>query len=262
MGMRAALPAALASLALPALALAQGTSDPAAASAEVRAVAERVEAEIACLGRVQTELRRVLRQIDEARAQMSSARASDRDRADARASIESLSQRAVELVRRVPACRSQLSRAASTAAPVGGVIVRRQGLEGNASAVGAENPATDVVERDTPLAENVGVVVGERVDGYGTLDAAVVRAAIRSIGAQLSQCYERTVGEGALREGSIILTFTVSSSGHVGRVETERSRFSRRFDECVRDAGRHIQVGRAPSGGDVAYSYTLRFPSS
>jgi hypothetical protein len=243
-------------------ALAQSSPDPAAAEGRVRAVAERVEAEAACLGRVQSELRRVIRLMEEAQAQMAAPRATERDRADARAAIVSLAQRAIEIERGVPACRQALSAEARSGAPVGGVVTRRTEPGPEARAVATENPATAVVERDVPLTDLVGVVVAERVDGAGSLEAETVRGAIRSVGHRLSQCYEAIAGNGALREGTIILTFTVSSSGQISRVETDRSSFPARFTTCIRDAGRRIHVDRAPVGGDVAYSYTLRFPAS
>ena len=129
-------------------------------------------------------------------------------------------------------------------------------------AVAQPNPATRVFERDAVLQSNVEAVVGEQVDGRGTIDGAVVRAAIRGVASNLSRCYGRMVDRGALTSGTIILAFTVHENGRVTGVRTEQNSFENAgFARCVRAAGRHIRPSSGSEGGEATVSYTLRFPA-
>jgi len=240
-----------------------GTSapDPGSAIAQADSAAARVEGEVACLRAAAEALRETARLMREARDQMTNARASADARADAQDAIRSLLQRVVRLERQALACRAQPSAAARSNEPVEGVRYVDPPADAEADAVALPNPATREIERDVALVTNVRALVGEQVDGRGTVEASAVRGAVRGIGPQLSRCYDRMVDRGALVSGQIILTFTVSPTGSVGRVRTEGSTFrDAGFARCVRSAGAQLRVGRAALGGDATFAYTLQFP--
>jgi hypothetical protein len=198
----------------------------------------------------------------EAQAQMARSQAGSRAHQDARDAIRSLSQRAVEIERAAIACRSEPSAAAASGAPVGGVITRREPLTGAAAAVAQPNPATRVVERDAVLQGNVKAIVGEQVDGEGTVDAQVVRAAVRGVASRMSRCYDRLVERGALARGTVILVFTIERSGRVTEIRTEQNRVGNpSFALCLRAAARHMRPSRGAEDGDATFSYTLQFPA-
>ena len=241
---------------------AQDGTDPAAAIAGTQAVADRLQREHECVRLKHAELVRTVQLMREAQAQMGRSASGSRAHSDARDAIRSLSQRAVGLEREAIECRTEPSAAARSGAPVGGVVVRHEPLSGSARAVAEANPATRVIERDAVLQGNVKALVGEQVDGSGTIDAQVARGAIRGVASRLSQCYDRMVDRGALTRGTIILVFTVQPTGRVTDIRTEQNRLGNHaFAQCLRTAARHMRPSRGASGGDATLSYTLQFPA-
>lgn len=247
--------------ALTATASAQDPS-PDQAIAQVSAVADRIAAELACVRARHADLIRTVDLMREAQAQMARSQSGSRAHQDARDAIRSLSQRAIEIERAAIACRSEPSAAAASGAPIGGVITRREPLTGSAAAVAQPNAATRVVERDAVLSPNVKAIVGEQVDGEGTVDAGVVRASVRGVASRLSRCYDRLVERGALARGTVILVFTIEPSGRVTEIRTEQNRLGNNaFAQCLRTAARHMHSSRGAAGGDATFSYTLQFPA-
>lgn len=236
--------------------------DPREAIRDTRAVSERLEREWDCIRDKQTALERVVRLMRESQAQMARTSAGTREHDDARAAIRSLRQRAVLLERQALECRTEPSEEAASGRPVQGVVVREAPRSASERAVAQRNPATRVFERDTVLQSNVKAVVGEQVDGRGTIDGSVVRAAIRGVTSNLSRCYGRMVDRGALSRGTIILAFTVHENGRVTGVRTEQNSFDNTtFARCVRAAGRRIRPSSGSEGGEATVSYTLQFPA-
>ncbi len=232
------------------------------AIAATQAVADRLEREWACVRDKQRELVRTVELMREARAQMARSPSGSRAHADALAAIESLRQRAVRLEREAIACRTEPSAAARADAPPEGVVVRTEQPSAAERAVAERNPATRVIERDVLLAGSVHAVVGEQVDGRGTVDAQAVRRAIRAAAPRISRCYDRMVDRGALQRGTIILAFDVEPGGRVTAIRTEQNSFrNQAFAQCVRGAARGLRVAGGASGGDATISYTLRLPA-
>ena len=240
-----ALPVAFAVLLVPSLALAQ-EPDPEAA----RVSAGRT---IDCLERVNHDLENTMRLLRDASQQTRSTSANARR--DAAHMVTSLQQRVADL-----------SRALKDCVPEDAHLTPRtivQEPTGNEASVREHNDIPSV-EQDARLADNVHAIIGQRVDGTGHLDDAHVRRGIRSAAGRMERCYEQLVNRGALQTGQLNLVFSITPRGSVRGVRVERSSIdNRRFNRCVQAAGQRIRPGTGATGGDVRYSYTLRFgPSS
>ncbi|MBW2461247.1 MAG: AgmX/PglI C-terminal domain-containing protein [Deltaproteobacteria bacterium] len=240
---------------------AQDTAGAQAAISETRATTARVEHEIACLEGKHAALERVVRQMEEARQQLTAVHSSPDAREHARLAIVSLSHRAVRIERTVVECRTELSARARRPGPPEGTTHQPAPHDPAAHAVGQPNDPTRVIERDAVLQPNVGVVVGEQVDGTGRVAPEEVRAAIRGTAARYSRCYDRLVDRGALVQGTIITTFRVTRVGQTTNAQAHHGDLTdRNFVRCVAAATRRIRFSTPPAGGDAVYSYTLRFP--
>ncbi len=113
------------------------------------------------------------------------------------------------------------------------------------------------VEADVELAREVRVVRAEQVDGSGRVELADVRAAVRQIAGQLQVCRQNHVRSGT-RE--LDLVFTVRGAGRPSEVDVERTGAGdAALEQCVRLAGRSLSIARGPRGGEVVFSYRLRF---
>ncbi len=235
------------SLALALLALALPA---AAAQDEPRAARERAARTLDCLQPLQRELNTTIQLLREARDQTGSA--DPRARADAAAAVRALEQRLHRL-------GEQLQRCVPPEASLRPRTVVQEPT-GTEAAVATENRATTEIERDTQLAANVRVQVGERVDGYGTVAASEVRRMVAAIGSRLDRCYGELVERDALQSGTAILAFTVTPNGQIRRVTVEQPTLGdRRFVRCLRRAGQAIRATTAATGGDARFAYTLRF---
>lgn len=231
-------------LLVPSLALAQDP-DPGAA----RASAQRT---VDCLERVNHDLEATMRLLRDAARQTESTSANARR--DAVHMVTSLQQRAADLARALKDCVPEDAHLTPQ------TVVREP--TGNEASVREHNDIPSV-EQDARLADNVHAIVGQRVDGTGHIDDAHVKRGIRVAAGRMERCYEQLVNRGALQTGQLNLVFSITSRGRVRGVRVERSTFDNaRFDRCVQNAGEHIRPGAGASGGDVRYSYTLRFGSS
>ncbi|HJL24086.1 MAG TPA: AgmX/PglI C-terminal domain-containing protein, partial [Polyangiaceae bacterium LLY-WYZ-15_(1-7)] len=173
-------------------------------------------------------------------------------RNDAARAVESLEQRIDDIGEAIRACLPRTSRLEPRT-----VVQEPTGTEAR---VERENDATRDVERDARLGEYVRVVVGERVDGMGQLSAGAVRSMVRGVSSRLERCYGELVERGALERGTLILTFTIDERGRPRRVTIDQQQVGdTRFARCVERAGRRLRASTPPSGGEVRYSYTLRF---
>lgn len=241
MGPMRALPVAFAVLLVPSLALAQN-ADPEA----VRTSAGRT---IDCLERVNHDLENTMRLLRDASRQTLSTDANARR--DAAQMVTSLQQRVADLSRALRDCvpeEAQLNPRTVVREPTGTEASVR------------EHNDIPSVEQDARLADNVHAIVGQRVDGTGHIDDAAVKRGIRSAAGRMERCYEQLVDRGALQSGQLNLIFTITNRGAVRGVRVERSSIdNRRFNRCVQAAGQRIRPGAGASGGDVRYSYTLRF---
>lgn len=242
MGAMRALPVFSVLLLLPTLATAQDAPDP----AEARASAGRT---IDCLERVNADLETTMRLLRDASRQTRSTNAQARD--DAAQMVVSLQQRVADLSRALKDCvpeDAHLNPRTVVQEPTGNEASVRQ--------------ANDIpsVEEDSPLSRNVRVLVGQRVDGTGSIEAAVVKRTVRTVGDRLDRCYAQLVDRGALTTGEARLVFTIHGRGRVRNVQLEESSIdNRRFQRCVERAGRHMRAASGPRGGDVRFSYRLRF---
>lgn len=117
-----------------------------------------------------------------------------------------------------------------------------------------------VIERDTRLGDDLRVVIGEQVDGVGRVEPMTVRSGVQRIGPRLTTCYGQAFQRAALREGTMILLFDVTSSGAVARVGVQNDQLGDAgLRRCVRQAAEALRFDGAAIGGTATYSYTLRF---
>ncbi|MEM9073287.1 MAG: AgmX/PglI C-terminal domain-containing protein [Myxococcota bacterium] len=235
---------------LPLILLALAFSSSALAQPDVSAARSRATQTIDCLRPLQSELRTTVQLLREARDQMNTSDAEARQ--DAARAVSALEQRLHRLAERIQSCVPEEASLEPRT-----VIQERTGSDAR---VGVENQATSETERGTALTRNVHVEVGERVDGHGSIAAAEVRRMVSRIGSRLDRCYGQLVERGALQTGTAILAFTVTPSGRIRRVTTERVTLGdSRFHRCLRRAGQSIRASTAAMGGDVRFAYTLRF---
>lgn len=226
-------------LLIPALAHAQPPAD-------VDAARARAPREIDCVQRQLSELRDTVQLLREAQAQLSASQSDLR---------EAAAQAIVSLEQRV----GRISDALQACVPEQQVQTRVREHTGAAARVAQENPATQVVERDTRLSTYVKVERGERVDGHGTVAAGEVQRMFRRIGPRIERCYGSYVDRNALEAGTAILSFTVTTSGRIRGVRVEQAMGDATFQRCLRHAGRAIRATTSAVGGDVQFAYTLRF---
>lgn len=223
---------------------------PAFAQDDPAAARGRATRAIDCLQPLHRELATTIQLLREARDQTASG--DERARTDAAAAVRALEQRLHRLARQIQACVPE------EAALEPRTVVRER--SGSEAAVATENRATTEVERDTELAPNVRVQVGERVDGQGTVDAGEVRRMVARVGPALDRCYGELVERDALQSGTAILAFTVTSSGRIRRVTVEQVTLGdSHFRRCLRHAGQRIRATTAATGGDARFAYTLHF---
>lgn len=215
--------------------------------------ASRADSALACLGPVQSQLNTHVRLLREAKEQLGSRDAAVR--ADAARAVISLEQRLDDLGEALRACVPRSARLETR------VEVReRTGVEAD---VAERNAATQEVERDVALRRLVHVVVGERVDGRGTVPADAIRRSVREVAGRFEQCYEGFLERGALQTGTAIVSFTVTGSGRVERTTVEQNTLrDARFASCLRSAASRIRIRSGASGGDARFAYTLRFGTS
>jgi len=229
---------------LPTLAAAQDAPDP----AEARASAGRT---IDCLERVNADLENTMRLLRDASRQTRSSNA--QARTDAAQMVVSLQQRVADLSRALKGC-----------VPEDAHLNPQTVVQEPTGAEAAVREANDIpsVEEDARLSRNVRILVGQRVDGTGAIDAAVVKRTIRTSSARFDQCYGQLVDRGALTSGEVRVVFTIRGRGRVRNVELEESSIdNRRFQRCVERAARHMRAASGPRGGEVRFSYRLRFGS-
>ena len=235
-------------LASPTLVGAQASPDGRAPSeGEARTRAARA---LDCAQPLMARLQSALRLLREAQSQLNAAQA--QARVDAARTIVTLEQRIDDVGEALRACVPHEAR----------LEPRHQvrANTGNDARVAQENAATQVVQSAGSLTSNVHVVVGERVDGYGQMNASDVRSMVSRIGPRLDRCYGQLVERGALQTGQAIVAFTVDASGRVRRVRVEGATISdRRFQQCVRRAADRLRASATPAGGEVRFAYTLRF---
>lgn len=228
---------------------------PAGAQDDPAAVAARVGSELSCVEVKKRRLDQTVQLLREARDQLTSSSAAD-VRRDAAAMVEALEERlaavASELAQCVPAsARRRAAGEPEVVAPPPDAVADR---------VATANDATEIVERDTRLSGQVFIAVGERVDGHGRLPPSTVRTMVRGGGDRIDACYGSYLDRGAMTTGELILSFTVTSSGRVRRVQVEGQDLTdRTFRHCLREAGQRFRAASSPRGGSVQYAYTLRF---
>lgn len=182
---------------------------------------EKLDRELACLREKRERLARVLTLLGQSEAQAHDAALSTREREDGETAVVSLRRQAANIERESQRCleTAMVFAANETAQPVNRVV--GPVADPAADHVAQPNDSSRVVERDTRLSDDLRVVVGEQVDGVGRWNAARVRAGVHGIGGRLGACYDQMLEHGALREGTMILVFTVGDGGRVSRVGVE-----------------------------------------
>ena len=205
-----------------------------------------------CLERVQAQLNTAVGLLRDAARQTRSGDAAERN--DAAAAVVSLEQRIATLSRSVKDCVPQEARLEPR------TVVREH--TGNEAAVASEN-SLPAVDRNQRLSRNVLAIVGERVDGQGTVPDANVRSAIRDVAPRLERCYGRLVDRGALETGELVLAFTITTAGRIRDVTVEGATISNGgFQRCVASAGRRLRPGTIARGGNARFAYKLKFGGS
>jgi len=240
-------------------AAAQSTGD-----VDVNAVQSRAARELSCLDRVSRRLQRKVELMRDAQKQMRRARSDSAARKDAARAVQALEDRVRELLDESAECiEEQAGGSAGTAERTEDgrrVVYVDPPPDPTAEAVAHRNPATDVVQKNDRLSDNVEVERGEKVDGHGRVDQASVKTAVQAIAPRLEHCYGGLVSRGALERGTAILVFTVTPRGRVKKVGVEQARIGGPgFQRCLTAAGRRLRVRAGSRGGDATYSYTLRF---
>ena len=205
----------------------------------------------ACIGTTHTQLARVARLLDEARARSSSTDSSVRH--DAELSIETLLQRAAEAREALRTCIA----AASFTAPTGETVVHTTTPDDAADHVAASGGSIHEVESDAALSEHVRVVRGERVDGAGSATDAAIRSAVHGAGHAMSVCYDAYVDRAAIRHGTVHVSFTVNEGGRVTNATVERGGFDTQLRQCMQTAVSAIHVAGAHGTSVFAYEISL-----
>ncbi len=219
------------------------------------AVQTRLDAELACVERINHSLMSAVRLLTEARAQLGSSPVGSVARRDAAAAVVSLEQRVASLAHTLGECIPRAARQASA-----GVVYVEPPPDPAADQVARDAPSLEILEQDVTLSSSVRVILAEKVDGRGRVPASRVNAGVHALSGRLAACYDRLVDRGALVRGRAMLVFTITPSGSVTGVSTEGSAVGdSRFTRCIRDAGRRLRVGAPALGGNATYSYTLAF---
>jgi TonB family protein len=242
MGSMRALPILSALLLVPSFAAAQDAPSP----AEAR---DRASQTIDCLERVNHDLENTMRLLRDARRQTQSS--NTQARTDAAHMVVSLQQRVADLARTLKDCVPEEAHLNPRT-----VVQEPTGAEAEVREAG-DIPS---VEQDEQLSRNVRILVGQRVDGTGTIDDAVVKRTVRTASDRLDRCYGQLVNRGALTTGEARLVFTIRGRGRVRNVRLEESSIdNRRFQRCVESAGRRMRAASGARGGEARFSYRLRF---
>lgn len=233
----------------------------ATAAAQQMTPAERASAvnrarELAgCLDAHHNEMQRIMRLLVAAERQRDTA-GDPAARRDAEAAIEALMIRVQTVQRGASEC-------INVRVPGPGpdhVIVRPPPPDPAADAVAGTGGSIVAVERDAVLSQYIVVVIGQQVDGRGTIDDAEVRSAVRRAASGFERCYEQYLDRGSMEPTTLDLVFTLRGSGPARNVTIENSHFEDpNFERCVRSAGGQIRSSAAPRGGDAQFSYRLRF---
>jgi hypothetical protein len=210
-------------------------------------VTARLDTEVPCLERARRRLDDTVRLLGEARTQLGLPRTSPAARRDALVAVEALEARVREIV-------PELRRCVPAHGPTDTVVEEAPALP-----VETENDATVIVERGGRLGR-AHLVVGERVDGLGRVDASAIQRAIRSVAPSLDACVDAASRRGAPPRGNVNVVFTVQPDGSTTNARTEALSFGdSTFASCMRDAVARIQARSPARGGSATYSYTLRY---
>ena len=242
--MRRLTPALLLALLLAAPLEAQG---PAAPSLDV--VSARSGRELACIEPLHERLGETLRLLREARSQMAMSRHGAQAQEHAAQSARALEQRVRELTTEILACLEAPAPAATSVV-----------LGGERHAAESENVVVPTIDEARPLTDHVRVILGQRVDGEGSVEASAVQDAVTAIGPRLDACYQRLVERGALERGQAFVSFAVNDRARVGRIRVEGVTLgSSGFERCVRAAANHLRVSAPSDRGITSFSYTIGF---
>lgn len=224
-------------------------SFPGSSLSHAQSPSARAGQEIACLERGHRDLGEAIRLLREARTQMQSAQGEAR--ADAERAVESLEQRVERITTALRACIPE-----RTNRPIEEV----RNPTGNDARVGEENAATETIEENQQMTPNIRVILAEKVDGHGRVDAQGVRSAVRYAASEFERCYSSLVGRGSLQSGRVFVTFTIDGDGRARDTSSEGTTLGNtRFRRCIGRAARSIRSSRPAVGGTATYTYTLHF---
>ncbi len=208
-----------------------------------------------CLDAHHNEMQRILRLIVAAERQRDTSTEPAAQR-DAEAAIEALLVRVASVQRGASEC---IGVRVPTPGPTT-VVVQPPPPDPAADSVAGTAGSIPAIERDAVLAQYVVVVVGQQVDGRGSLDDADVRVAVRRAAGSLERCYEQYLDRGSMEPATLDLVFSFRGAGAAREVAIENSHFDdATFERCVRTAGQQIRTSVPPRGGDAQYSYRLQF---
>lgn len=215
----------------------------------VEAVSARSGRELACIEPLQLRLQETLRLLREARSQMGMSRHGQQAQEHAAQSALALEHRVREIAGEIVAC-------VETPEPT--VTIVTTATDQHAAEV--ENDVVPTVDEARPLTDHVRVIVGQRVDGEGNVEASAIQSAITGIGPRLDACYQRLVDRGALERGQAFISFAVNDRARVGRVRAEGFTLGNSgFERCVRSAANHLRVSAPSDRGITSFSYTIEF---
>lgn len=205
-----------------------------------------------CLHTESEAIQRLVRLIEQAEQRARAAGTAEDVRRDALASIETL----VERIRQHAQDARRCTEAIRIPAPVETTVAEPAPTGPVHDLLAADRGTVHLVEANTRVATEVQVVRGERVDGVGRAPDESVRAAMRTIGGRLAQCYERYLQRGARRTFELHLSFTAEHGGRVSRATIEQGAPDATLRRCVARAFEGATI--AGQQGRAVYAYVIR----
>jgi hypothetical protein len=215
---------------------------------------EEARAVASCVHAHDEAIQRFLRLIEQAEQRARASEVAADVRRDAITSIEALVERIRDRAQQLRQCLEEVRIPARTAAAIDSLP-----SDPAHDSLASERGTVHEIETDTPIATQVRVVRGERVDGTGRAPDEHVRAAVRGLGGRLAQCYEQYLARGARRSFEIHLAFTAEHGGRVGRGRVEQGASDPGLVRCIEQATEGMRI--VGQRGRAVYAYVIRLGS-
>ncbi|MCS6856926.1 MAG: hypothetical protein NZM37_04365 [Sandaracinaceae bacterium] len=205
-----------------------------------------------CIGPHREHIGRLVRLAEEAEGRLRSQ--DPRVAQDAKEAIEAIFEQVENARLGIEQCLRRLPVTWSAQSPASLVSPRPGSLEERVA-----QPADSVrkIHADENIGRHTWVVIGERVDGRGSVSDEGVSHAIRTLGPRFDGCYEEQSARGGPRRGKVELSFSVVD-GRSREVNIEKSGpFDAQFRSCLMRALGAMQIPGAK--GRVVFAYEIEF---